>query len=128
MASLTTPTVGSIIPSSTATIAVGTAGGAIVEGQPVYVAAAGTIILANADSSGSVTAATVAGLALHGCASGQKIMYVTASPCEDCARIIVNAGISKVVYDVEYRDLTGVNILRSAGIEVVQLSDVLASR
>jgi Cu/Ag efflux protein CusF len=78
MASLTTPTVGAIIPSSGATIAIGTAGGAIVEGQPVYVSAAGTIILANADSSGSVTAATVAGLALHTCASGQKVMYVTA--------------------------------------------------
>lgn len=80
MASLTTPTVGAIIPSSNAVIAIKTAGGAIVEGQPVYVSASDTVILANADSTGSVTAATVAGIALHGCASGQKCMYVTSDP------------------------------------------------
>jgi dCMP deaminase len=54
----------------------------------------------------------------------KKIMYVTASPCRDCARIIVNAGISKVVYDEAYRDMGGVEILRSAGIEVIKLSDI----
>ncbi len=58
----------------------------------------------------------------------KKIMYVTASPCADCARLCVNAGISKVIYDVEYRDLEGVSILRSAGIEVFKLSDISGTR
>jgi len=80
MASLTTPTVGAMIPSTSAVIGMKYAGGAIVEGQPVYVSASDTVLLANADSSGSVTAATVAGLALHTCASGQKCMYVISDP------------------------------------------------
>lgn len=58
----------------------------------------------------------------------KKVMYVTASPCAACARMIVNAGISKVVYDEEYRDQEGVEILRSAGIEVFKLSDISGTR
>ena len=55
----------------------------------------------------------------------KKIMYVTASPCATCARMIVNAGISKVIYDVEYRDREGVDILLHAGVEAIKLSDIL---
>jgi dCMP deaminase len=58
----------------------------------------------------------------------KKVMYVTASPCAACARMIANAGISKVIYDEEYRDMTGVEILRNAGIEVIKLSDVPRTR
>ena len=58
----------------------------------------------------------------------KKIMYVTVSPCAACARMIVNAGISRVVYDVEYRDLEGVEILKNAGIEVFKLSDISGTR
>ena len=48
-----------------------------------------------------------------------KIMYVTLSPCRMCAKAIVNAGISEVVYDAEYKpDLTGLALLTKAGIRV----------
>ena len=47
-----------------------------------------------------------------------KIMYLTLSPCENCAMAIINSGIKKVVYKNEYRDLSGLNMLISAGISV----------
>ena len=45
-----------------------------------------------------------------------KVMYVTLSPCEYCAKAIVNSGIKKVVIKNMYRDSTGVNILKDSGI------------
>ena len=48
----------------------------------------------------------------------RKKMYVTLSPCQHCAKMIVNANISEVVYSEEYRDLTGLDIMKSAGIVV----------
>ena len=45
-----------------------------------------------------------------------KKMYLTLSPCEYCAKCIVNSGISEVVYLESYRDLSGVNILNDAEI------------
>ena len=45
-----------------------------------------------------------------------KVMYVTLSPCEYCAKAIVNSGIKKVVIKNMYRDSSGVNILNDSGI------------
>ena len=47
-----------------------------------------------------------------------KVMYVTLSPCRMCAKAIINAGISEVVYGEEYRDTSGLEILRNVGISV----------
>jgi len=47
-----------------------------------------------------------------------KVMYLTLSPCRMCAKSIVNAGIGEVVYSHEYRDTSGVDILKAAGIKV----------
>ena len=49
-----------------------------------------------------------------------KKMYLTHSPCVVCARMIINAGIKKVIYSNEYRDSKGLDILRKAQIEVRQ--------
>ena len=49
-------------------------------------------------------------------------MYVTASPCIECAKLIIQAGIKRVVYSEKYRLEDGINLLRRAGIEVVYLS------
>ena len=46
----------------------------------------------------------------------EKKLYTTCSPCVACAKMIVNAGISEVVYLHEYRDTTGLQLLRSANI------------
>jgi dCMP deaminase len=45
-------------------------------------------------------------------------MWLTLSPCRQCAKAIVNAGIKKVIYRDEYRDLKGLEILTNAGIKV----------
>lgn len=54
-----------------------------------------------------------------------KIMYVTHSPCKLCAKRILNAKIQRVVYDIEYRDTSGIDLLKSMGITVEKLSDLL---
>jgi dCMP deaminase len=48
----------------------------------------------------------------------RKVMYLTLSPCRQCAKAIVNGGISEVVFNAEYRDASGLEILSSAGIKV----------
>lgn len=48
-------------------------------------------------------------------------IYVTASPCIECAKLIIQSGISRVVYSEEYRKNDGVELLRKAGIDTVFL-------
>lgn len=52
-------------------------------------------------------------------------LYITASPCMDCAKLIIQAGIIRVVYADEYRIIDGIELLEKAGIEVVQLNSVM---
>ena len=52
-----------------------------------------------------------------------KKMYLTLSPCVQCARAIINGGIKKVFFDVSYRDLSGIELLKQNGVEVVCLRD-----
>ncbi len=46
----------------------------------------------------------------------KKIMYLTLSPCRMCAKAIVNAGISEVIFLDEYRDTSGLDILKESGV------------
>ena len=46
-------------------------------------------------------------------------IYITASPCIECAKLIIQAGIRRVVYGEQYRLTDGIDLLRRAGIEVV---------
>jgi dCMP deaminase len=48
-------------------------------------------------------------------------LYITDSPCMECAKLIIQAGIRRVVYAREYRIIDGVGLLRRAGIEVEKL-------
>ncbi len=48
-------------------------------------------------------------------------LYVTASPCIECAKLIIQAGIKRVVYSEKYRLEDGINLLRRAGIEVLYI-------
>ncbi|KAA6333633.1 dCMP deaminase [termite gut metagenome] len=48
-------------------------------------------------------------------------LYVTASPCIECAKLIIQAGIIRVVYSEQYRLEDGINLLQRAGIDVVYL-------
>ncbi len=48
-------------------------------------------------------------------------LYTTTCPCFDCAKLIIQAGIKKVYYTEDYRDMSGVELLERAGIEVEQV-------
>ena len=51
-------------------------------------------------------------------------LYITDSPCMDCAKLIIQAGIVRVVYGDEYRITDGIKLLEKAGIEIIKISDV----
>ena len=53
--------------------------------------------------------------------SAGSTMYVTASPCIECAKLIIQAGIKRVVYGEKYRLTDGIDLLERAGVEVVYL-------
>jgi len=53
----------------------------------------------------------------------KKIMYVSMSPCKMCAKAIINAGISEVVYRDEYRDPSGIILLNNSGIQVRRINN-----
>ena len=46
-------------------------------------------------------------------------IYITASPCIECAKLIIQAGIKRVVYGEKYRLTDGIELLQRAGIEVI---------
>lgn len=48
-------------------------------------------------------------------------LYVTASPCLECAKLIIQAGIRRVVYSERYRIADGIELLERAGIETVYM-------
>lgn len=50
-------------------------------------------------------------------------LYVTTSPCMECSKLIIQAGIKRVVYEEEYRICDGLEILRRAGIEVLKIEE-----
>lgn len=48
-------------------------------------------------------------------------LYITYSPCKECSKLIIQAGIKEVIYAEEYRDTSGLVILREAGVSVIKL-------
>lgn len=60
-------------------------------------------------------------VAKSGNSSNGATLYVTASPCLECAKLIIQAGIKRVVYRDEYRLVDGIELLRTAGVEVEQV-------
>ncbi len=60
-------------------------------------------------------------IARSGNSSEGATMYVTASPCIECAKLIIQSGIRRVVYAEKYRLEDGLNLLKRANVEVVFL-------
>lgn len=52
----------------------------------------------------------------HSCEG--STLYLTHSPCKNCSKLILQSGISRVVYAEDYRDDLGVQFLKSSGIKV----------
>lgn len=53
--------------------------------------------------------------------SDGSTLYVTASPCMECSKLIIQSGIRRVVFSELYRITDGLDLLREAGVEVVHL-------
>lgn len=50
-------------------------------------------------------------------------LYLTLSPCRECSKLILQSGISKLVYINNYSDDEGINFLKNHGIEILQISE-----
>lgn len=57
-------------------------------------------------------------IARSGNSSAGATMYITASPCIECAKLIIQSGIIRVVYSEKYRLEDGIDLIKRAGIEV----------
>lgn len=51
-------------------------------------------------------------------------LYITASPCVECAKLIIQAGIRRVVYNELYRITDGIDLLARAGVETVHIPEL----
>lgn len=51
-------------------------------------------------------------------------LYTTCAPCVACAKLIVNAGIVRVVYERAYRDVSGLKLLADAGVALLHAADL----
>jgi len=51
-------------------------------------------------------------------------LYITLSPCKECSKLIHQSGIKRVVYLNEYKDTSGVDFLRKAGVEAEHLQEI----
>lgn len=60
-------------------------------------------------------------VAKSGNSSDGATLYVTSSPCVECAKLIIQAGIKRVVYCDEYRNTDGIELLQRAGIPVERI-------
>ena len=59
--------------------------------------------------------------ALNGVSTRGATMYVTCQPCNACAKMLINAGIVRVVFDGDYPDAFAMELFREAGMEVMRL-------
>ncbi len=58
--------------------------------------------------------------ACNGIAMKDTVMYITISPCQNCAKLIAQSGVIKVVYDKVYKDTVGIDFLKDIGVEVIK--------
>lgn len=51
-------------------------------------------------------------------------LYITMSPCKECSKLIHQAGITRLVYQINYKDDSGLDFLEKAGVELCQVTDL----
>ena len=56
--------------------------------------------------------------------SAGATLYQTLSPCKDCSKLILQAGIKRVVFIDNYKDTSGIDFLKNAGIEIVHIENI----
>lgn len=69
---------------------------------------------------------TIAQAAYHGVSTKNSTLYTNYFPCERCVRLIINAGVSKIVYRKMYANLNAdfsLKMLKQAGVDIVELGE-----
>ena len=51
-------------------------------------------------------------------------LYITMSPCKECSKLIHQSGIKRLVYQIDYKDNSGLNFLEKAGVELEQITEL----
>jgi dCMP deaminase len=51
-------------------------------------------------------------------------LYITMSPCKECSKLIHQAGITRLVYNIDYKDNSGLEFLEKAGVKLEQITDL----
>ncbi|MBM3185375.1 MAG: dCMP deaminase family protein [Bacteroidetes bacterium] len=51
-------------------------------------------------------------------------LYLTHSPCKDCSKLVLQSGITRLVYQEAYKDTSGIDFLTSAGLEVLKIENI----
>ncbi|SRR5690606_4391386 len=51
-------------------------------------------------------------------------LYITLSPCRECSKLIHQAGITRLVFHTEYKDRSGLDFLKKAGVEICQITEL----
>ncbi len=51
-------------------------------------------------------------------------LYLTHSPCKECSKIVLQAGIIRLVYIEKYKDSSGLIFLQNAGVDILQIEDI----
>ncbi|HHY80566.1 MAG TPA: dCMP deaminase family protein, partial [Thermoanaerobacter sp.] len=59
--------------------------------------------------------------ALHGVSTKGATLYVSASPCVICAKMLINAGVKRIVYEEEYPDELAFKLLKEANVDLVKI-------
>lgn len=59
--------------------------------------------------------------ALHGVSTKGATLYVNASPCVMCAKMLINAGVKRIVYEEEYPDELALRLLKEANVDLVKI-------
>ena len=51
-------------------------------------------------------------------------LYITMSPCKECSKLIHQSGIKRLVYQIDYKDNSGLSFLEKAGVELEQITEL----
>lgn len=54
----------------------------------------------------------------------QATLYITLSPCKECSKLILQAGITRVVFIKSYKDTAGIDFLKESGIQLTQIESI----
>ena len=66
--------------------------------------------------------------ALHGVTLSDSTAYCTHQPCVNCTKLLISAGVRRIVYDTAYPDVVAQELLAEAGVRLVQFSALEGAR